>query len=64
MNHFFERFVGAVIHLPFIGHKLVTCRHRHVDSTSVWIPFVMIMIGLLDGNIATVDVVTKSFQSC
>jgi hypothetical protein len=64
MDHLFERFVGAIIHLPFIGHELVTWRHSHVDSTSIRIPFVMIMIGLFDGNIATIDVVTKSFQSC
>jgi len=64
MDDFFERFVRAIIHLPFIGHKLVTRRHGHVDSTPVRIPFVVVVIGLLDGDIATVDVITKSLESC
>ena|SRR5262252_4388843 len=64
VDDFFERFVGAVIHLPFIRHELMTWRYGHVDSTPVWISLVMVMIGLLDGDIATVDVITKSFESC
>ena len=63
VDDFFERFVSAVIHLPFIGHKLVPRRHGHVDPAPVWIPFVMVVIGLLDCDIATVDVITKSLES-
>jgi hypothetical protein len=63
VDDFFERFVSAVIHLAFIGHKLVPRRHGHVDPAPVWIPFVMIMIGLLDCDIAAVDVITKSLES-
>ena len=64
MDDFFERLVSTVIYLPFIGHKLVPWRHGHIDSAPVRIPFVMIVIGLLDCDIAAVDVITKSFQSC
>jgi hypothetical protein len=64
MDHFFERFVSAVIHLPFIGYKLVARRNRHVDPAPVWIPFVVVVISLLDGYIAAVDMITKSFESC
>lgn len=63
VDDFFERFVSAVIHLPFIGHKLVARRHRHVDPASVWVPFLMGVIGLLDSDIAAVDVITKSLES-
>jgi hypothetical protein len=63
VDDFFERFVSAVIHLPFIGHKLVPRRYGHVDPAPVWIPFVMVVIGLLDCDIAAVDVITKSLES-
>ena len=63
MYDFFEQFVRAVIHLCFIGDKLVARCHGHVDSAPVWIPFVMGVIGLLDSDIATVDVITKSLES-
>ena len=63
VDDLFERFVSAVIHLPFIGHKLVPRRHGHIDPASVWIPFVMVVIGLLDCDIAAVDVITKSLES-
>jgi len=63
VDDFFQRFVSAVIHLPFIGHKLVPRRYGHVDPAPVWIPFVMVVIGLLDCDIAAVDVITKSLES-
>jgi hypothetical protein len=63
VDDFFERFVSTVIHLPFIGDKLVPRRHRHVDPAPVWIAFVMVVIGLLDCDVAAVDVITKSLES-
>jgi hypothetical protein len=63
MDDFLERLVSAVIHLPFIGHKLVPRRHCQVDPATVRIPFVMIAVGLLDCDIASVDVITKSLES-
>jgi hypothetical protein len=64
MDDFFERFVGAVIHLPFIDDKLVAWRHGHVDPAPVWVPFIMGVIWLLDCDIAAVNVITKSLESC
>jgi hypothetical protein len=64
MDDFFERFVSAVIHLPFIGYKLMARCHGHIDPAPVWIPFVMGVIGLLDGDIAAVDVIAKFLESC
>ena len=63
VNDFLDRFVSPVIHLLFIGHKLVARRHRHVDAAPVWIAFVMVMIGLFDCHIAPVYVITKSLES-
>ena len=64
VDNFFQGFVGTVIHLLFIGHKLVAGRHRYVDTASVRIAFVMVVIRLLDCDIAAVNVITKSLQSC
>jgi hypothetical protein len=63
MDNFFERFVSTVIHLPFISHKFVPRRDGHVDPTAVWVPLVMIMIGLFNCDIAAVDVIAKSLES-
>lgn len=64
MDDFFERFVGAVIHLSFVGDKFMAWRHGDVDSAPIGVTFVMIVIGLLDGDIAAVNVITKSLESC
>jgi hypothetical protein len=63
VDDFFERFVSSIIHLPFIGHQLVPWRHGDVDAAPVWISFMMVVIGLLDCDIAAVDVITKSLES-
>ena len=63
VDDFFQRFVSAVIHLLFIGHKFVPGRYGHVDPAPVWISFVMVVIGLLDCDIAAVDVITKFLES-
>jgi hypothetical protein len=41
----------------------VARRHGHVDAATVWIAFVMVMIGLFDCHIAPVYVITKSLES-
>ena len=64
MDHFLERFVGAVVHLPFIGHELMARCHGHVDPTPVWISFLMSVVRLLDRNIASVDVIAKFLEPC
>ncbi len=64
VNHFVERLVCAIVHLPFIGDELVATRHSHIDTASVRITFVMGVIGLLDGHIAAIDVVAKFVEPC
>jgi len=56
--------MSAVIHLLFIDHQLVTRRHSYVDTAAVRISFVMGVIGLLDGDIAAVNVIAKFLESC
>jgi hypothetical protein len=63
VNYFVERLVCAVVHLPFVSDQLVAPRHRHIDTASVWIAFLMRVIGLLNGHVAAVDVVAKFFES-
>lgn len=64
MDHFVERLMRAVVHLPFICDQLVASRHGHIDPAPARISFMMRMIGLLNRHVAAVDVVAKSFQSC
>ena len=64
MDDFFERFVSAVIRPSFIGHKLVARRHGYVDPAPVWVAFLMRVICLLNSDIAAIDVITKSLESC
>lgn len=64
MDDFFERLVCAVVHLLFFGDELVTWRYGHVDSASVRVALVMRVICLLNRDIAAVDMITKSLQSC
>jgi len=63
MDHFVERLVRAVVHLPFISDQLVASRHSHIDAAAIRISFVMRVVGLLDGHVAAVDVVAKFFQA-
>ena len=61
VDHFVERLVRAVVHLPFISDQLVAARDGHIDAAPIGISFVMRVIGLLDRDVAAVDVVTKPF---
>jgi hypothetical protein len=62
VDYFVERFVRAVVHLLFIGNEFVTTRNGHIDTTTVRISFLVRVIGLLNGDVAAVDVIAKSFQ--
>jgi hypothetical protein len=62
VNYLVERLVRAVVHPPLVGDQLMAPRHSHIDPASVGIPFLMRVIGLLDGHIAAVDMVAKFFQ--
>ena len=62
MDNLVERLVRAVGLLLFIGHEFVTARNGHIDATTVRISFLVGVIGLLDGDIAAVNVVAKFLQ--
>ena len=59
VNHFVERLVRTVIHLLFVAHQFMPWPNGHVDPATVWIPFLMGMIFLLNGDITAVDVIAK-----
>ena len=63
VDHFVERLVRAVVHLPLVSDQLVPSRHGHIDPAPTRVSLVMGVIGLLDGHVAAVDVVAKFFQS-
>ena len=63
VDHFVKRLVRAVVHLLFLGDEFVTARNSHIDAAPERVSFLMRVIGLLDSDIAAVDVVAKSFQS-
>src|SRR5438309_9645104 len=56
--------MSAVIHLYFIDHEFVPWCHGHVDTAPIRISLLMSVIGLLNSDIAAVDVVAKPFESC
>ncbi len=62
VDHFVERLVRAIVHLPFVSNQLMATRHRHIDAATVWITFLMCVIGLFNGHVAAVDVVAKFFE--
>lgn len=63
VDHFVERLVRAVVHLPLVSDQLVASRHGHIDPAPAGVSLVMGVIGLLDGHVTAVDVVAKFFQS-
>jgi hypothetical protein len=68
--HGFERvvnclvngFLRAVVHLGFVGNKLVTARNRNVNSDADWVSFVMRVIWPFDSYIATINVIAKLIE--
>jgi hypothetical protein len=62
MDHLGQRGVRAVIHLLFLGDEFVTRRHGDIDAHTKLVSFLMCMIGLLDGDVTSVDVIAKFFE--
>ena len=54
--------VRAVVHLLFVGDEFVMRRHGDIDAHSKLVSFVMRMIGLLDGDITSIDVIAEFFE--
>ena len=62
MDHLREWLVRAVVLLTLVGNELVPPRNGYVDSHPVRISFLMRVVGLFDGNVATVDMIAKSLE--
>jgi hypothetical protein len=62
VDNFGQRGVRAVIHLLFVGDKFVPRRHRDIDADSKLVSFLMRMIGLLDGDVTSIDVIAEFFE--
>jgi hypothetical protein len=62
VDNFGQRGVGAIVHLLFVRDELVTRWNRHIDPHPELVPFLMGMIGLLDGHVASIDVIAESFE--
>jgi len=63
VDHFRERGVGAIVHPSFIGDQFVAGRHGDIDPDPIGISLLMGVVRLLDGDVATVDVIAEFFQA-
>ena len=57
-----QRIVCAVVELLFITHQFVPRWNRHINSHAIRISLLMRMVRLLDGDIASADVIAKAIQ--
>jgi hypothetical protein len=62
VDNFGQRGVRAVVHLLFVGDEFVAGRHCDIDAYSKLIPFLMRVIGLLDSDVTSVDVIAEFFE--
>ena len=62
VDDFVQRLVGAVVHLLFIGDELMAAGNGHIDAATIGISFLVGVIGLLDRDVATVDVVAEFLE--
>ena len=62
VDDFGQRGVRAVVHLLFVGDELVTRRDGDIDADPELVSFLMRMIGLLDGDITSVDMIAEFFE--
>ena len=62
VDNFGQRGVRAVIHLLFVGDELVAGRDCDIDAHSKLIPFLMRVVGLLDGHVTSIDVIAEFFE--
>jgi hypothetical protein len=62
VDNFGQRRVRTVVHLLFFGDQFVTRRHSDIDADSKLVSFLMRMVGLLDGDVTSIDVVAKFFE--
>ena len=62
VDHLGQRGVRAVVHLLCVGDQLVTRRHGDVDAHPELVPFLMRVIGLLDRDITSIDMIAEFFE--
>jgi len=62
VDNFEERGVRAAVHLLFVGDEFVTRRHRDIDAHSKLVSFLMRVIGLLDGDVTSIDVIAEFLE--
>ncbi len=51
-----------VLGLLFIGHELVAGWDRHVDSHAEWIAGALLLVRMLDRDVAAADVIAKTIE--
>lgn len=63
MDHFGQRLMCAVVLLLFVRDELVPARNRDVNAHAELISFLMGMVRLFDGDVASVDVIAKFLKT-
>ncbi len=64
VDHLGQRLVPAIVVLLFFRDQLVTAGNGHIDAHPVRIAFLMRMIGLLNRNIAAINVIAEFLEPC
>lgn len=59
VDNFGQRGVRSIVHLLFVGDEFVTRRHGDIDAHPELVSLLVRVIGLLDGDVASIDVVAK-----
>jgi len=62
VDNFGQRGVRATVHLLFVGDEFVARRHCDIDAHSKLVSFLMRMVGLLDGDVTSIDVIAEFFE--
>ena len=63
VDHFVERLVRTVVFLLFVRDEFVTRSDGDIDSATIGISFVMRVVGLLDHDVAAVNVIAKFVEA-
>ena len=62
VDYFAQRLVHLVPGLLFFRDELVAWRHRHVDADPERISGMLGMVGMLDDDVATADMIAKAIE--
>jgi hypothetical protein len=65
VDNFGQSGVRTIVRLLFVGDEFVTRGNRNIDAYPELIPLLMRVIGLLDGDVTSIDVIAEFFKpSC